>query len=132
MQDLIARIIENVGIDEALAKPAVGVILNLLKSVLPEDVTSGLLGAIPGAESLLEAGAEAGSGGIGGMLGGAMSSLTGGNTGAITQAMSQLQGLGLDTGQAQGVAQQLLGFAKEHAPSNVSTAIEEQLGSLLG
>ena len=132
MQDLITRIIQNVGIDEALAKPAVGVILNMLKSVLPEEITSALLGAIPGADSLMDAGGEAGSGGIGGMLGGAMSSLAGGNAGAITQAMSALQGLGLDTNQAQGVAQQLMGFAKEQAPENVSAALEEHLGALLG
>ena len=94
MQDLIARVVQSVGIDEATAKPAIGVILQLLKSVLPEGTASSLMGALPGAESLLGDADQAGSGGIGGLLGGAMSSLTGGSAGAITQAMSQLQGLG--------------------------------------
>lgn len=131
MQELITRVIQNVGIDEAMAKPAIGVVLNMLKSVLPDSVVSSLMGALPGADSLMEAGGEAGSGGIGGMLGGALSSVTGGSAGAITQAMGQLQSLGLNTEQAQGVAQQVVGFAKENAPADVSTALEEHVGSLL-
>ena len=131
MQELITRVIQNVGIDEAMAKPAIGVVLNMLKSVLPEGVVSSLMSALPGADSLMDAAGEAGGGGISGMLGGAMSSLTGGSTGAITQAMSQLQGLGLDTEQAKGVAQQVVGFAKENTPANVSTALEEHVGNLL-
>ena len=132
MQELIARVVQSVGIDESAAKPAIGVVLQLLKSVLPEGTASSLMGALPGAESLLGDAEQAGSGGITGLLGGAVSSLTGGSSGAITQAMSQLQGLGLDADQAKGVAAQVVGFAKERVPADVSTALDEHIGGLLG
>ena len=132
MQELISRVVQNVGIDEATASPAIGVVLQLLKSVLPEGIASNLMSALPGADSLLGAADQAGSGGLGGMLGGAMSSLTGGNAGAVTEALGKLQGLGLETEQAKGVAQQVVDFAKEQAPADVGAALDEHLGSLLG
>ena len=133
MQELITRVVQNVGIDEAAAKPAIGVVLNMLKSVLPEGIVSSLMGALPGADALMgEADQAGGSGGIGGMLGGAMSSLTGGGAGAVTQALGQLQGLGLGTDQAKGVAEQVIGFAKEQAPADVGAALDEHVGGLLG
>jgi hypothetical protein len=35
MQDLINRVVQNVGIHAGVAQPAIGVVLNLFKSVLP-------------------------------------------------------------------------------------------------
>ncbi|MEM9027810.1 MAG: DUF2780 domain-containing protein [Pseudomonadota bacterium] len=132
MQDLISRVVQNVGIDEATAKPAIGVVLHMLKSVLPDGISSSLMGALPGADSLLSEAGDSGDSGLGGMLGGAISSLTGGSTGALAQAMSQLQGLGLGGDQAKGVIQQIVSFAKEHAPADVGAALDEHVGSLLG
>ncbi|MCH9809228.1 MAG: DUF2267 domain-containing protein [Alphaproteobacteria bacterium] len=132
MQELISRVVQNVGIDEATAKPAIGIVMQALKSVLPEGLASSLMAAMPGAESLMGEAQEAGGGGLGGMLGGAMSSLGGGSAGAAMQALSQLQGLGLGTDQAKSVTQQVVGFAKEQAPPDVGAALDEKLGSLLG
>ena len=132
MQELISRVIQNVGIDEAMAKPAIGVVLNALKSILPEGMASQLLSSLGGAEDLMSQASEAGSGGIGGMLGGALSSVTGGSAGAVTQALSQMQGLGLDTDQAKGVAGEVVNFAKEQAPADIGSALDEHLGGLLG
>ena len=128
MQDLINRVVQNVGIDAGVAQPAIGVVLNLLKSVLPDGVVSSLMGAIPGADALMSAAdSQAGSGGITGMLGGALSSVTGGSTGAVTKALGQLQGLGLDTDTSKSLLGEVVGFAKEQAPPEVAAAIEENL-----
>ncbi len=132
MQELIASVVQSVGIDEATAKPAIGVVLQLLKTVLPEGTASSLMSALPTADNLIGEAEQAGGGGVAGMLGGAMSSLTGGNAGAVTQALSQLQGLGLGTDQAKGVFEQVIGFAKERVPSEVGSALDEHVAGLLG
>ena len=110
MQDLINRVVQNVGIDAGVAQPAIGVVLNLFKSVLPYGGVSPLMGAIPGADALMSAAdRQAGSGGITGMLGGALSSVTGGSTGAVTKALGQLQGL--DTNTSKSLLGEVVGFA---------------------
>ncbi len=130
MQDLINRVVQNVGIDASTAQPAIGVVLNLLKSVLPDGVVSQLMGAIPGADALLGAAdSQAGSGGITGMLGGALSSVTGGSAGAVTQALGQLQGLGLDSDKSKSLVSEVIGFAKENAPPEVVSALESNIPS---
>ena len=80
MQDIINRVTQNVGIDPETAKPAIGMVLNLLKSVLPPETVNSVLAVVPGASELMtSADGAGGSGGIGGMLGGALGSLTGGS-----------------------------------------------------
>lgn len=97
MQELISRVVQSVGIDEATAKPAIGVVLNLLKNMLPDGLASSLMSSLPGAEALsAEADQGAGSGGLGGMLGGAVASLTGGSTGAPSlRLLASSKGLAL-------------------------------------
>lgn len=130
MQDLINRVVQNVGIDASTAQPAIGVVLNLLKSVLPESVVSSLMSAIPGSDALLGAAdSQAGSGGITGMLGGALSSVTGGSTGAVTQALGKLQGLGLDGDKSKSLVSEVLSYAKEQVPPEVSAELEKNLPS---
>jgi len=130
MEDLINRVVENVGIDSATAQPAIGVVLNLLKSVLPEGTVQSLMSAIPGADTLMDAAkAQAGSGGITGILGGALASVTGGSTGAVTKALGQLQGLGLDTGTSKSLVTEVVNFAKENAPAEVVAQIEQNMPS---
>ena len=132
MQELISRVVQSVGIDEATAKPAIGVVLNMLKSVLPDGTAAQLMSSFSGAESLMSEASQAGSGGIGGMLGGALSSLTGGSAGAVTQALGQMQSLGLSTDQAKGVAGQVIGFAREQAPPEVASVLDDKLSGLFG
>ncbi|SRR6056297_1726890 len=131
MQELISRVAQNVGIEESLAKPAIGVVMNMLNSVLPEGTASSVMNALPGTESLLSEANQAGSGGIGGMLGGALSSVTGGSAGAVTKAISQMQSLGLSTDQAKGVASEVVNFAKENVPADVAATMNEKLPNSL-
>ena len=65
MEELIGRIVSNVGIDEGLAQKAVGMILGFLQQEGPEDKVSSLMGALPGAEDLISAASGDGGGGGG-------------------------------------------------------------------
>ncbi|MEM1287579.1 MAG: DUF2267 domain-containing protein [Pseudomonadota bacterium] len=137
MEELISRIVSSVGIDEALAQKAVGIILSFLNKEGPDDAVSQLMSALPGAETLLSAASDGGSDGGGGLMGalgglagggglaGALGGLAGGE--GIMGAASELMGAGLDMDQIQGVTQQVVGFAKEKAGDEVVGQIVAQI-----
>lgn len=119
MEELIGRIVSNVGIDEGLAQTAVGMILGFLQNEGPADKVGALMGALPGAEDLIaSAGGESSGGGIMGAVGGLM----GGGGGAMA-LMGQLTGAGLGMGDVQGVASEVVGFAKEKAGDDAVTEV---------
>jgi hypothetical protein len=96
--------------------------------VLPEGIASTLMAAIPGSDSLLSAADnQAGRGGITGMLGGALSCVTGGSAGAVTQALGQLQELGFDSDKSKSLISEVVSYAKEHTPPEVSAELEKNL-----
>lgn len=123
MEELITRIVSNVGIDEGLAKTAVGMILGFLQSEGPEDKVSALMDSLPGASDLISE-ASGGGGGLMGAVGGMM----GGGGGAMA-LMGQLTGAGLGMGDVQGVATEVVGFAKEKAGDDV---VSEVVGAIPG
>lgn len=101
MEQLIARIVDNVGIDADKARSAVAAILAFLQKEGPADEVGQMLAAVPGSQ---EAIANADSGGF---LSGAMPGVMG--------LGSQLMGMGLGMGEIQGVAKETIAFAKEKA-----------------
>ncbi len=116
MEELIQRIVANLGIDAALAEKAVGIILDLFRQHAPADKLAPLMAALPGAAELAErhGGGDAEGGGLGGGLGGMLGGLMGG-AGGLMAAVSRLEAAGLTTNQARGVGNELLAFAKEKA-----------------
>lgn len=123
MEELIGRIVGNVGIDEELAKTAVGLILAFLQKAGPEDKVSSLMASLPGAEALIGE-TSGGGGGLMGAIGGMM-----GGAGGAMALMGQLTGAGLGMGDVQGVANEVVGFAKEKAGEDTVTEI---VGSIPG
>ncbi len=115
MEELIGRIVANVGTDRETAERAIGVILNFLMKEGPPEQVNKLLAVFPGSEAVAS-GAE-GSGGMFGSMGGIM--------GVGTQLMS----LGLSMGQVQGVTRELIGFAREKAGED---AVGQIVGSIPG
>jgi hypothetical protein len=99
MDELVGRLVAELGIDRQVAEPAVGIILAFLIKEGPADKVKPLIDAIPGAE---EAAAAAPSGGVFSM-------------GGIMGVGTQLMGLGLGMGEVQDVARTLLGYAREKA-----------------
>jgi hypothetical protein len=104
MDELIARLVADIGIDRSAAEKAVGIILDFLVKEGPADKVQPLLAKLPGAVSLLtNSGAMRGGGFMDGMMGGVM--------GAGMRMMSA----GLSMDEAQNVARTVLAYAREKA-----------------
>ena len=101
MDELVGRLVAEVGIDRAVAEKAVGIILAFLLKEGPADKVQGLLASMPGAEAAAASAANDSGGGFG--MGGIM--------GVGTQLMSA----GLSMGEVQSVARILLAYAREKA-----------------
>ncbi len=115
MEELIARIAANAGIDEALAKKAVTIILNFLNKSAPEDKMTQLLDGMPDARDLITT-----DGGGGGMFGGGMMGAMG--------AMNDLTSAGLSMGQVQGVTKDLVDYSREQS----GDVVDEIISSIPG
>jgi hypothetical protein len=52
MEELIARLVANIGIEQQAAEKSVGIILEFLRKEGPADKVQALLDKLPGAEAL--------------------------------------------------------------------------------
>jgi hypothetical protein len=117
IQELIDRVVQNVGIDPGLAEKAVGIILGFLQKEGPAAEVGQMLEAMPGASDLIAA--HAGGGG-GGMMGGLMGMMGGGGVMALG---TQLMGAGLSMDQMSGLGKELFAFGREKAGEDAMGAI---------
>lgn len=122
MEELIARIVGNVGIDDDTAREAVGVILSFLYQQGDRDKVVALIEAIPGAQDFVTAKEADSSGSLGGL-----GSLMGSGAMAV---LGELQGLGLGMGQIQGVTKETVDFARERAGDDVVNDIVASIPGL--
>jgi len=113
MDELIARLVANVGVDRATTEKAVGIILDFLSKEGPPDKVQTLIDKMPGARALLQAEQASGSGGGSFSMGGIM--------GAGTRMMSA----GLSMGQVQSVTKEVIAFSREKVG-------EEAIGEIVG
>ena len=111
MDELVGRLVAELGIDRDVAEKAVGIILAFLIKEAPADKIQPLIDAMPGAA---EAAAAAPAGGM---------------FGGIMGVGTQLMGLGLGMGEVQGVARTLLAFAREKVGED---AVSELVGATPG
>ena len=118
MEELISRIVANAGVDEELARKAVGIVLQLVQSEGPADKVSELFAAMPGAAELAAEFADSGGGGLMGAFGG----------GAMA-ALGKLQGAGMGMGQIQTAGKEVIGYAKENADEEL---VSDVIGSISG
>ncbi len=118
MDELIARLVTNLGIDRDAAEKAVGIILEFLKKEGPPDKVQALLDRMPGAEELMESqeGIDSSGGGMFAM-------------GGIMGAGTKMMAAGLSMPQVQGVARETLSYAREKAGED---AIGEIVGAIPG
>ena len=111
MEELIARIVANVGIDDSTAHKAVRIILSFLYQQGEREKVTALAAAIPGAAEYIdesEPDSAATLGGLGGLMGG----------GAM-EVLSKLQAIGLGMGDIQGVTKETVDFARDKAGADV-------------
>jgi hypothetical protein len=102
MDELVARLVANVGVDRAAAEKAVGVIFEFLCKEGPADKVQALLDRLPGAQALMQA-QQGNNAAGGGML--AM--------GGIMAAGTKMMAAGLSMGQVQGVTREVIAYARE-------------------
>jgi hypothetical protein len=117
MDELIARLVANVGVDKAAAEKSVGIILDFLVKEGPPDKVQALIDKMPGAQALLQAQQANDAGGGGFSMGGLM--------GAGTKMM----GAGLSMGQVQGVTKEVIAYSREKAGED---AVGEIVGAIPG
>ena len=103
MEELVGRVVAAAGIERTVAERAIGIILDFLATEAPPDNVANLLAHLPGAAEAIEA-ARAGAGGE--MFGG---------MGGIMGAGNRLMSVGLDMGEMQHVAHELIAYAREKA-----------------
>lgn len=104
MEELIARLTADVGIDRAAAEKAVGIIFDFLAKEGPADKVQPLLAKLPGAEAMMQKAASEGGDGL-------MAGAGGGVMGAGMRMMSA----GLSMGQVQSVTREVIAYAREKA-----------------
>lgn len=114
MDELVGRLVANVGVDRGTAEKAVGIILDFLRKEGPPDKVQALIDRLPGVEALLAQHLE--SGGTFPM---------GGIMGAGTKMMSA----GLSMGQVQGVTRETIAYAREKIGDD---AVGEIVGAIPG
>ncbi len=124
MDEIIERIASAAGISPDIARTAVQIILKFLNKEAPDDKMSMLFDALPGASDLVSEGESSGGGGL---LGGLMGSM--GGMGGAMAALNELNSAGLDMGQVQSVASELIGAAKESVGEEV---VDEIVSSVPG
>ncbi len=117
MDELIARLVANVGIDKATAEKSVGIILDFLVKEGPPDKVQPIVDKLPGAQALIEAQHASDTGG--GMF--AMGGLMGAGT--------KLMGAGLSMGQVQAVTKEVITYSREKAGED---AVGEIVGAIPG
>src|SRR5262245_64963816 len=78
MDELIGRLVSDVGVDRAAAETAIGIILDFLAKEGPADKIQLLLAKLPGAEALQKKAADAGGSAMGGVMGAGMSMMSAG------------------------------------------------------
>ena len=117
MNELVARLVADVGVDQAAAEKAIGIILDFLSKEGPADKVRALIDKMPGAQELLAA-EQANSGG-GGLF----------SMGGLMGAGTKMMGAGLSMGQVQGVTKEMIAYAREKVGDD---AIGEIVGSIPG
>lgn len=106
MDELIGRLVAEVGIDRAVAAQAVGIILAFLIKEGPPDKVRALLERLPGSEAAAQVDATP-TFGMGGIMG----------------AGTQLMALGLSMSQVQHVTRIVLAYTREKAGEDAAGEI---------
>ena len=111
MDELIGRLVANVGVERAAAEKSIGIILDFLRKEGPPDKVQALIDRLPGAEAALQAQQDTG----GGMF----------DMGGIMGAGTKMMAAGLSMGQVQGVTRETIAYAREKAG-------EDTIGEIVG
>jgi hypothetical protein len=117
MDELIERLVGNVGVDKATAEKALGIIMDFLAKEGPPDKVQTLIERMPGADRVIAAARESESGGGFGAMGGVMG------------VGSRMMAVGLSMDQIQAITRETMAYAREKAGEDV---VGDIVGSIPG
>ncbi len=120
MDELIARASQAAGLEPELAQQAIGEIFAFLKAEVSREQVQKLFDKLPGANDLADSRArpEASI-----SNNGLLSSLRGLMGGGVMGLASKLMGLGLNTGEMQRLAHEVINYAREKAGDDIVNEI---------
>lgn len=115
MDELIGRLVANVGVERSVAEKALVIILDFLRKEGPAGTVGDLIDRLPGAEALLASQSEAGGGVF--------------SMGGIMGAGTKMMAAGLSMGQVQGITREIIAYAREKIGDD---AVGEIVGAIPG
>ena len=115
MDELVGRLVSNVGIDRVTAEKAVGIVLQFLEKEGPAEKVKPLIDGLPGARQAIQNTPEESNSGMFG--------------GGVIAAGTRMMGLGLSMGQVQSVTREIIGYAREKIGED---AVGEIVGAIPG
>ncbi len=110
MDELVAQVAANLGLDPGVARKGVVIILKFLQKESPGESVNKLIDAIPGAADAMAAAPAVSGGGVMGVFG-------------------DLTAAGLGLGDVQGLAKEFLGYARAKVGA---PAVDSVVGSIPG
>jgi hypothetical protein len=117
MDELVARLVANCGVERSVAEKSVGIILDFLLKEGPTEKVQALIDQMPGAgAAVVEAAQSQGSGSLFGM-------------GGLMGAANRLMSAGLSMGQVQCVTREVVAHSREKAGED---AVGEIVGAIPG
>ncbi|MBB6428881.1 DUF2780 domain-containing protein [Algisphaera agarilytica] len=131
MQELIAKLTAELGIDEKQAEGGLGLIMKLFKDQLGGEDFEKIKEAVPGAEALADGAAEGGEGSGGGLMS-VVGSIAGALGGEKFEGVASLAGgfdkLGLDASMVTQFLPKVMEFLEAKGGGDLATLAEKFLG----
>jgi hypothetical protein len=116
MDELVARLVANCGVERSVAEKSVGIILDFLLKEGPTEKVQTLIDKMPGAAALAASAAQGGPSSLFGM-------------GGLMGAANRLMSAGLSMGQVQCVTREVVAYSRENAGED---AVGEIVGAIPG
>jgi hypothetical protein len=106
MDELVGRLVADLGVDRATVKQAVGAIFDFLVQEGPSNTVRPLLARLPGAEALMRKAADQSTGGFDTASG-------------VIGAGMRMMAAGLSMGRVQSIGREVIVYAREKAGADV-------------
>lgn len=125
MDELTQQVAGELGVDDATAERAVGILLSLVRSQGDQNKVGELFDKLPGATQMADQ-----FGGDGAKGGGLLGMLGGGLMGGPLAAVAKLQATGLDMPQIKTLGNMVLGYARQHAGEDLVRDVTSSIPGL--
>ncbi|MEZ5498068.1 MAG: DUF2780 domain-containing protein [Steroidobacteraceae bacterium] len=127
MKDLVAALVEKLGVDERQASGGAAVLFRAARDKLGAEQFDSMFDRVPGVADLI--GKAPATGGVGKLFGGMMSAVGGSNTAIIASVLAGFTKLGLSQNDAQKFVPVILDFLRGQIGNDATDKLEKTLRS---